>query len=168
MPDVDRIYAMADAALAAVVDGWPAEAQLLPEKQYVSAGLVIWDACEQLAVEVEGTAGAEADLATQTLIQNPAQAGWAMRYVRLAIWIIRCVHDISVAGDTLAVPNAVDIDADAQIILADAQATLNTLIAAVRAGTLGSCSGLLFDAWDAQGPEGGYGGGVLRVRLALY
>lgn len=168
MPDIDRIYVMADAALAAIVDHWPAEAELLPEKQYVSAGMVIWDACEQFAVEVEGTAGAEADIATQTLIQNSAQAGWAMRYVRLAIWIIRCVHDLSVTGEVARVPTGEEIDADAQKILGDAQATLNALVAAVRANELGSCSGLLFDAWDAQGPEGGYGGGVLRVRLALY
>lgn len=167
-PPVDKIYTLARASLDAIVDRWDVEAAPLPAKQYVSNGLVIWDECEQLAVEVERTNGSQGDVATATIDQSFASPGFAMRTVSLAIWLIRCVADIETVGTDVVLPTAEQMEADAQVLLADPTSMLNALVAASKAGDLASCNGVAFDEWTAQGPDGGLGGGVLRVRLALY
>lgn len=169
-PPVDKLYTLARACLDAIVDRWDPDAEPLPGKQYVSNGIVIWDECEQLAVEVEGTSGSAGDVAAVVSIEQQfAAPGFAMRAASVAIWLIRCVHDIkaSGAGDVL-LPSADEMEADAQILLADPTAMMNALVAAAKAGELATCNGVAFDTWTAQGPDGGLGGGVLRVRLALY
>lgn len=164
-PPVDKIYNLARASLDAIVGRWDSDAEPLPDKQYVSNGLVIWDECEQLAVEVERTNGTLGDLSQPIIDQTPLTA---MRFVTLAVWLIRCVHDLQVEGENVTLPSADEMEADAQILLADPTAILNALVAARKAGDLGACGGLAFDEWTAQGPDGGLAGGVLRVRLALF
>lgn len=164
-PPVTRLYDIARAFLDAVVDGWPAEAPPLPSRRYVSNGLVFWDCCETLAVEVERTFGIEADPSVEQIIQVPGLLG--MRAATIAVWLIRKVVDIDEQGEAVVFPAADEIEDDAQVVLADAQAVLNVLIDAQRAGTLATCQGVAFENWTAQGPEGGLGGGVLRVRAML-
>lgn len=164
-PPVDRIYTLARATLDAVIDRWDGGAEPLPERQYVSNGIVIWDSCEQVAVEVETTFGIDGNVANE-IIDGSGVPVWSLRAVGLVVWIIRCVHDIDVVGENVIIPTAAEMEADAQILLADPTAIVNAIVAAQKAGDL-PCQSVAFERGQMQGPEGGYAGWAVRVRIAL-
>jgi hypothetical protein len=165
---VTRIYDLLRGTLDAVINYWPAAASPLPDRRYVANGTVFWDACEQVAIEPISTFGDQGDLSATLIEPRPAAAAFAMRYVLAGIWIIRCVHDMDTQGEQIIVPSAAEIEQDAESLLMDPTAVLNAIAEAIAAGELPGCGSVAFDQWDAQGPDGGYAGGVLRVRLALY
>lgn len=159
-PAPDRIIGLARAALTAVENHFGAA---LPERRYVSDGLIAFD-CEQLAVQVERTFGQGGNIAGEQIEPLSASAGFAMRAATLAIWLLHCAP---VVGDDGSPPSVTDIEASAEAVLVGAQRLLNALVAAQRAGELAGCHGLAFETWQGVGPDGGLVGGVLRVRVAL-
>jgi hypothetical protein len=165
------IKGLCDAALLAIVSGWPEIdpdngmlIQPLPERQCVSNGAVFWD-CEQLVIACERVYGLEGDVAAEFWHQEPQLVGF--RGVILAVWLLRCVPDLDVEGTNVSMPSAEDIDNSATTVLGDSVDIFNLLVAAQERGELATCSGLAFQDWTPAGPEGGFGGGVTRVRALL-
>ncbi len=165
-PSPDRIWLLAQAVRDAIHVGYAVEGVPLPDRQFVSPGLPAWD-CELLAVQAERTFGHAGNLATEVLEPQLPAAGHALRGVTCAVWLIRCVPTIHDDGSNVTVPSVTEEEAAAAVILRDAQLLLNVLVAAQRAGDLPSCSGVAFEQWTNVGPQGGLGGGVLRVRLMV-
>lgn len=163
----DAVYQLAADTLAAVVNRWPDDASPLPERQFVSNGFVTWD-CEEVAVAVERTYGVEGEPGFETASASGVHL-MGVRAIQVAIWIIRCVPDMTTDDDeNVIVPSAVAIDASAAELLTDPTAIINALITQMRtAEGLGSCSGIAFQNWTAEGPSGGLGGGTLRVAMTL-
>lgn len=163
---INALYSLARDALDAVVNHWDVDAVPLPERQFVSNGLVVWD-CEQVAVAIERTFGTDADAASEAMITGSMDLV-AVRAAQIAVWVLRCVPDMTEADDgEVVVPSAGAIEASAQTLLSDSVAAFNALCVAVRADELGTCSGIAFEGWNIDGPQGGMGGGVLRVRALL-
>lgn len=165
-PDPDRVWLMAQSVKAAIEAGYTAAGVDLPERVFVSPGLPAWD-CEELAVQVEANIGQEGDIAAEVLQPRLPGAGHALRAIRVALHMIRCVPTVDQAADEPVIPTAAEEEYAAETILVDSQLMLNCLVAAQRAGDLPSCSGLVFEQWQNVGPDGGLGGGILRVRLGL-
>ena len=164
-PPTDRLFTLARSFLDQIVAGWPGDAEPLPDRQYVSNGLVVWDCCEQLAVQVERTYGIEGDVTGETVITKGV--GFAMRAATVAITLLRFQPDLADEGDSVVIPSAQEIEDGAAVLLGDATALLNVIVAAQKAGDLVNCDSLAFEDWNSQGPEAGIGGGILRVRAAL-
>lgn len=158
-----RLYDLAGATLDLLTTDWPTDeaiALALPARQYVNAGDVIWD-CEQLVVSVERTFGEVGDVTVEQFDSHTATM--AVRAVTLAIWLIRCVPDLNEQGP----PPAIDIELAAAATLADADAITGILAARTRLHEWAGCESAALENWQAQGPMGGFGGGVLRARVGL-
>lgn len=162
IPD-SRIFDIAQACLDAVVAHYLTEAVDLPDRQYVSNGLPAFD-CEQITVHVENTFG----ITGTPLGENPTDqyrdAGHAMRAGVFAITIIRCVPMLDDDGNAPTVAREVTAS---QAIYADAVLVLNALIVAEGNGDLPGCGAIVFRSWTNENPQGGYGGGTLRVSISL-
>jgi hypothetical protein len=165
-PAVGRIYELARQTLDAVIDHWDVDAEPLPAKRYVSNGIVIWDQCDQLAVEVERTFGIDGNVADEQIDGSGVPIA-AMRAVGVVVWVIRCVHDIDTEGENIVIPAADEMESDAMMLLADPTSITNAVVAAYKAGELGVCQGVALEGAQSQGPEGGYAGWAVRLRLAL-
>lgn len=162
-----RLYTLARTTLDAIVAGWtvdPDVASPLPDRRYVAFGSVAWD-CEQFTVSGVRAYSIEADVAAEQVLSGPM---FYNRAVELDLSIIRCVPDIDSSGDTVIIPTADEIELSAAIAFADQEQLTDVLIAAQEAHGLAVFSGLAFGNWTAEGPEGGFGGGNLRVRLAAF
>lgn len=161
------IYDLARSALDAIVLKWPTDAEPLPDIQYVSNGLIAADGCEVLAVKVDRTFSSEGDPALEQLFtQGP---GFSLRVCVLAITLLRCVPVVESddGGQVAYIPTGAEIEASARIVLGDAQAIFNALYNAKVDGTFGGCQRLAYDSWQPEGPQGGSGGGTLRVRVVM-
>lgn len=158
-----RIFDIAQACLDAVVAHYITEGVVLPDRQYVSNGLPAFD-CEQVTVHVPETFG----ITGTPLGENPSDqyrdAGHAMRAGIFAVTIVRCVPTIDDNGQPPAV--ALEVTAS-QVIYADAVLSLNALIVAEGAGDLPGCGSVVFRSWTNENPQGGFGGGTLRVAISL-
>lgn len=166
MPDVDRLNTVLHDILDAIEAGWPAEAEPLPELKYVANGAVAWDGCELLAVSLVRTLPTpDGDPTFEGMTRFTSLV--ALRGAAIDIFLLRCVPDVSVNGDQIVMPTPADVEASAAIILADAQALENVIVSASQTGELPGCSTLTLENWTAAGPEGGMGGGVLRIRFGL-
>lgn len=162
---MSKLFDLATATIEALVAGWPDPITDLPERRYVSNGTVIWDCCEQLAVMVERTYGMDADVASEQFVSSPTIVG--IRACTLGIWIVREAPDIDSDGENPIFPTATAIEANAGVVLDDAEAVFKTLLGAFRRGEYAGCMGLAFEQWTSEGQEGGFVGGVTRVRVAL-
>lgn len=162
-----RLFNLASAARDLLVQDWPTDdtiASPLPDREYVNNGAVIWD-CEQLVVSVERTFGIIGDV-TQEIFD--AQYGtMALRAMTIAVWIIRCVPDIDSSGQEIILPTPAALEESAAELLADEDQVIAILAKAQREGRFAGCESLAFENWQAQGPEGGFGGGVTRLRIGL-
>lgn len=161
MAEVDRLKTLLDDVLAAVVALWPAEAAELPALQYVANGAVPWDGCETLAVSLDRTFGAPSgDPTLEQMTVQPALI--LIRCAVIDVFLLRCVPTVTDSG---AMPAPADVEASADIILRDAQALTNVIVEAAANGTIPGCKALSLENWTAAGPEGGMGGGILRIRV---
>lgn len=159
----DRIYAIADACLDAVVAHYATLGTELPARQYVANGTPAYD-CEQLTVNVESTApitGSPLNEIASDLIRD---AGHAMRSGLYAVTILRCIPTLDDEGDP---PPVTDEAASSALIYADAVNVLNALIAAEIAGEIPGHGSVVFRGWQSVEPQGGLGGGILRVSISL-
>lgn len=158
------LYDLATAALDAVYAGWPAEpdAEPLPDRHYVSDGAMVWDGCEFVTALVDATFGTEGDVSIESFSQ--LGLGLGMRVALIGVGIFRCVPTVD---DDLKPPEPQAIDDSANLILRDAMALHNVLLAAQQAGEIATCNGLAFERWQSQPPQGGIGGGVLTFRALM-
>lgn len=166
-PTVTRLFDLARATLDAVVAHWPIDATPLPDLQFVSNGQVIWDGCELLATAVERTFAVEADVGLEEF--NVMGPGFANRAAVVLVTLLRCVPDIetNANGDIVSVPSPAETEESAALILTDAQGAFNAVLAGQKAGEIAMCNALAFESWTAEGPQGGMGGGTLRMRMLL-
>lgn len=163
MGNPNRLYGLARQVLDTVAAGLEAANQPAPARQYVADGnLVAWD-CEQLVVAVEQTLGHQGNVSAESLDPGLAFA-MAPRAAVMGIWLVRCCPTVNDEGKP---PAAERVDESAQLVLRDPQIMLETLWRAHAAGDLGDCQGLVFQRWQAVGPEGGLTGGVLRLSINL-
>lgn len=158
----DRVYSLARGALDAVIAYYVAEAVDLPERRYVSDGpAAAWD-CEQCVVYVERTFPGLADQ------QQPrAIDGIEVRSLSLQIEVVRCTPVMDEEGAEIILPDPADIEASAQVVLADAVMLAAGIRAAWKAGELAGCHDVVLDDWQGLGPLGGLVGGRLGVRIQL-
>jgi len=163
-PPVTRIYDTCQQLLDAVVAG---HTGTLPERRYVSAGAPAWD-CELVAVWCERTFGVAGDPAVEVIDPLASSAGHTMRAGTFVVTIARCTAAVVDAnGDQITLPSVDEEEAAAAELYQDAQAVINALVAAERAGDLPGCHGVAFESWGPLGPEGGFVAGELRVRVGL-
>lgn len=160
-PSPERWYTVADDVLDALVAGYVAQGVDLPDRQLVTPGLPAWD-CDMLAVQVEREFSYSGNLAQEVIEPLTQGVAFAMRGAQLGITLVRCVPVPDEEGNP---PTAANEQASAELILTDSQRMLNVLVAAVRNGDIGGCNSVAFMEWVALGPEGGLGGGLLRVRI---
>ena len=172
MIPADRIYAIAEALLAAVEAHYldPTIAADLPGRRYVANGLPAFDATddgecdEQLTVFCETTYGIQGS----PLLENPearlADLGHAMRAAVFAVTIVRCVPTLSDQG---TLPTVEAENESSSLIYEDAVLMLNALLVAERAGDLPGCGSVAFLRWQNENAQGGVGGGTLRVVVSL-
>lgn len=163
-PALGTLLALADDVLDALVNYWPADAEPLPERRFVAPGEIAWDCCDQLAVRVERTFPIAGDLAVEVIPSDTSGIEATMRAAELAVSITRVVSDLDDQGSA---PSPDELAADSMLMLHDAQAMFNALLAAFRADALGTCSGLALLDYQLVGPEGGRAAGVQRVRVSL-
>lgn len=155
-PPPDRLYQVARVVLDTVV----ATLENPPPRRYVSVGNPAFD-CEQVVVSVDRTLGHAGDIAQEVT----APLGClVMRAVDIGVWVIRCAPTMNDDGQA---PSAASLEASAAALLRDPVVILNGLVAAHQAGTLAPSRGLGFLNWQALAPEGGFAGGVQRIRLDL-
>lgn len=156
-----KLYTVARQVLTVVSGGLSAAGRPAPSRQYVADGnLVAWD-CEQLVVAVDSTQGHQGNVAVEDL--GPAFA-MAPRAATLGVWLLRSAPMLDDEGTP---PAAAEIDANAEIVLADPMVMLWYLWHAHERDELAPCKGLSFQRWQALGPMGGLTGGVLRLNVDL-
>lgn len=165
---MSRTYDAASEILDTLVADWPTDpdvASPLPTgRQYVNWGNVIWD-CEQLVVTIERTFGHLGDVSAEQIDVQPLTM--AVRAVTIGVWIIRCVPDIDASGERIILPTPHALDDSAKLLAADTDVVLAILAKAQRKNQLLACGSVGFENAIAQGPEGGFSGGVTRLRVGL-
>lgn len=160
-PSPERWWLVAQQIVTSIEDGFTAGGVDLPERRLVVPGLPAWD-CELLAVQLERQFSHAGNIAAEVVEPTSAAAGFAMRGALFAITLLRCVPTVDDDGN----PPPVDAEEDAaHKVLVDSQLMLNVLVVAVRAGDIAGCNSLAFVEWVSAGPDGGLGGGTLRVRI---
>lgn len=166
-PAPDRLFVLARSIIDALNAGYQNDGVALPDHQLVTPGLPAWD-CAGLYVHVERTFGHDGNIAAEAVQPLTAHPGHTLRAATIAITLLRCVPEASDdGGGGIILPSASAEEAAAALILTDAQRMLNILVAAQKAGDLTGCNSLAFESWQSAGPEGGLGGGLLRVRVGV-
>ncbi len=166
--DPQRLNVMCRAVLDAVVARHGGtDGAMLPPRRYVSAGPPAWD-CELVAAWCETTAGQEGDPASDVLQGLGSAAGLGMRTATVVVTVARCTPAMpDVVGTQIVVPTVEDEEAASVRLYEDSTRVLNALVAAHAAGELAGCNSLAFAGWNVLGPEGGYVGGELRLRIGM-
>lgn len=149
---VGLAHQVLDIVAGAVVD--------TPARRYVTQSLPAFD-CAELVVGVDSIVGHDGDASVET---TGLITCLTMQAANLSVWLVRCVP--TVADDGTA-PTVADMEASADMLLADPLDMFNALVAAYFAGELAGCSGLAMLGWQAVESSGGVGGGTLRVRVDL-
>lgn len=150
-----RLHDFATDILTAVEDAFADAGVALPARRYVHHGAVAYD-CDQLVVALErfalGLPGAED--------QTPIRCAVA-RTAIFAVHLLRCVPSSSGSGTA---PTPESLDASSLELMVDAWLLLTGVLATYGAGELSTrCDSLAIIGLDPYGPQGGYGGSVLRI-----
>lgn len=160
-PPADRLYTVASLCLSVIEDHYAEKGADLPTRRCVTDGVAIYD-CEQLTVQVERVYSITGNAAQESLAEADCLG---MRAATLAITTLRCVPTLTSQGKA---PTTAKLDASAQRLLADPTLQWNALRQARKAGALAPYNhGLVLENWQGIGPEGGLGGGTMRVRWTL-
>lgn len=163
-PAPDRWWTVAEQVRTAIVSGYDTAGVELPDRRVITFGPPAAD-CEMLAVQLERVYGIGGDPTVAVLESKAPAAGFAMRGATFAVWLLRCIPDVDLALDQLVLPSVTDEEAAAAVIFTDAQLLSNVLAAAVKAGGLPGCASVAIEDWQNIEPQGGLGGGVLRLRV---
>lgn len=163
MTDINATYDLAQAVLDGIAAHWPADAEPLPGRSFVSFSTPVWD-CGQITAFIERTYTTESDLAFEVIVNEQTSVGFAMSAAVLSIAILRCVPTIDDNGTP---PTPAEHEDAASIILRDERGLRAAILSAYHAGELGGCNGLALEAWAAQSDQGGVAGGQIRIRVLL-
>lgn len=163
-----RLFELCSAVKDAVIDGFAQAAVDLPARRYVANGQqqVAYD-CEQLTVAHTITQGHTGSVVNLGLTANPRDAAWALRSAVVSVTIVRCAPTPHTSGQSITPPSVDAEETSAAEMYADGQLALNSLIAAAKAGDLGSCRTVAFLDLQTPGTSGGFASSVLRVQLGL-
>lgn len=161
---VTRLYDLCQAVLEAVNAEWPAEAEPLPDLQYVTNGEVAMDGCDVLAVSIERTFPIAGDQSFEVL--EPG-ISLAQRAAVVVLSLFRCVPIVTDDGEEAVNPTAAQLEESALELLMDAQALENAVVAAGEDERIGGCAGVTLADSNALGPFGGMGGCELRIRVRM-
>lgn len=136
-----------------------------PERRFVSPGLPVWDCCDMLTVHVDGLS--ESATSPAGLATGRRQVYSRINLVSLVVTMSRCIH--VVGGTQLdAIPEAADLQADAEQLNADGWALWNHLYNMIRAEELFSkCLEIFWDGMRAVAPSGGCAGWTTTFRVQL-
>jgi hypothetical protein len=156
---------LADQALAAVQVAYTADvdAEPLPDRQLVSAGQAPWD-CELLNVWVVRdypTSGGPEGALMQSISSH---AGHYFRAAVLGIQLVRCYP---LGPDQGGPPPLATEVAAAETIHADVDRLWQALLYAADRGEFSQRNGVVYEGWQAVGPEGGLAGGVMTLHALL-
>lgn len=164
-PAADRVSATAQAVLDAVTGYYEVAGVELPERQLIFPGaLPAWD-CEFVGVGVERVFSHTGDIAVETIQAIGAHPSFAMHGAQLTVWVVRCTP---VLLDDGSPPTVEALAENAALLLADIQLVHNAVTEATRpTATLATCNGVAFVDWQPVGPDGGFAGGVHRLRVSL-
>ncbi|MFN2592952.1 MAG: hypothetical protein ABR532_09000 [Candidatus Dormibacteria bacterium] len=147
----------AEAILAASVVALGAR---VPARQYIAAGLVAYDQCEQLTCSWSAAG-------LYTVDPFPARSSRPVRCAAViaADFLVECTRCVPVIeGDTFPDPAA--ITSASEEIMADGATLFCALLAAAQAGTLfGGCRLFVFGAVTPYGPFGTVG--AVRIPLTV-
>ncbi len=168
MADIGDLQDLAQALLdacAEALDTIPSfDAALLgaPDRQFVAAGLPVWDCCEQLVVHVVGIG--EADTSPGGLPAGKRYVYGRINHVLLNATITRCVT-VDASGGPAPVAA---LAADGIQHNADGWALWNHLFNLQSSGLfLTLCDEVFFEGITAAAPAGGCAGWVVSVRAYL-
>lgn len=165
-PPVDRVYTLAREVLDAIITGYAVDGADLPDRRLVTPGQPSWD-CAGCYVQAERGFRIEQNLAVEVAEPHLARAGHAMGAVTLAVTVLRCLPVVMSSGTRATLPSTADEEAVAETVLSDPQRIVNLLVAYQREEGFGGCSGLMFEAWQNVGPQGGLVGTTSRLRLTV-
>lgn len=164
---------LASAALNSIVTGWPTfdpsdwpNKVALPENAFVSLSLPAWD-CEQLVVATERTFGSEGSPSQERIVPISDGVPW-LRVLVLSIQLIRCCATVDQTLDSPTFPSPNTMTTEALQILTDADLVLQCLIRSQQRNELAGCGGIALENWKALPEQGGFHGGLTRVRLATF
>lgn len=131
-----------------------------PDRQYITQSLPAFD-CAELVVGADGIVGHDGDASVET---TGLISCLTMQAANLSIWLVRCVPT---QDDDGTAPDPEDLEASADMLLADPIDMFNAITGAYFAGELAGCSGLGLLGWTAIESSGGIGGGTMRLRVDL-
>lgn len=139
-----------------------------PDRQYVSLGIPPWD-CEQLTVHAGGPAVVVADTLPLQPSLVPLQRVRTQGFVNIVVMTATVIRCMPVTDDSGNPPDTDDLAAAALQTYSDLWAVWNHVKAEVRAGTLfaGESREFGLDPVVPIGPEGGFGGWQIPVRVQL-
>lgn len=170
----ERLFSIATGILDGVIDHYASEvaalddadeaaAVELPAQRFIANGAVAHD-CPFVAVEVERIYTGQSATETTTV-----QRCELLRAAQFAIHVIRCVPSIE-GGIRPVVPKPASIELSAEVVLGDAIRVQNAVVAMVAAkgeGPFGDNPEVSIREWLPFGPQGGLGGGTLRITNGL-
>lgn len=157
-----RAWFLTKQILAAIQARYATDAVPLPARQFVTAGLVIYDA-EQLSVTLIrqfgiDDNGAEGDHVQRCLVWRGAE---------YEIMLLRCAPTVDMmANGEIRAPSAVDYEAYGALVSGDAARIVQSLLDALDADWFGMGPVLTLESWNATN-EADLGGGVMRMKLSL-
>lgn len=153
------LYDTAADVLDSVATRLAAQGITVPTRQYVHAGEVAFDCCDQLVVTVvqldHAMPGEQA-----TILQCAPP-----RHANIDVWLTRCVPVSKDNGDP---PTAAELEASAAEVLTDMWSLAYVLWEGYQAHDWGgTCSSVILNAIEAVGPEGGCGGSHAAIDLLI-
>lgn len=158
------VHTWAQGIKLAIVLAYELAAVPLPEVRQVVPGTPAYD-CEMLAVWPEVLLAHDGSLnQTETAI-SWADPAHNMRFARFAVAMLRCVPTLGPNGDP---PSVTDNEAASLVIQQDALMVWDAIRTGQGTGTIPQCASVGYESWAAVEPNGGLGGGVTRVRVAVW
>lgn len=168
-----QLVELSSACLSAIVNGWPTFSDVdypqkaaLPDSAFVALSLPAWD-CEQLVVACERTFGSEGSPAQERIVPIGDGVPW-LRVLVVSIQIVRCCSTVDQNMDAPTFPADTTMTGETLTILTDADLVLQCLIRAQGRDELAGCGGIALENWKALPEQGGFHGGLTRVRLATF
>lgn len=173
MADIGDLQLLSQALLDAcaealdTIPAWDASLLGAPDRQFISAGLPVWDCCEQLVVHVVGLL--EGDTSPGGLASGKRGLYGRINHVLLNATMTRCVSTGAESGaGSYSPPSVLALGADAVQHNADGWALFNHLYNLQSSGLfLNLCDEVFFEGITSAVPAGGCAGWVVAVRAYL-
>ena len=149
------------------IPAWDATLLGAPDRKFVSAGLPVWDCCEQLVVHVVGLV--EGNTSPGGLASGKRFSTGRINHVILNATMTRCISTgVESSGGAYSPPTVANLGADGVQHNADGWALWNHLYNLQSSGLfLNLCDEVFFEGITSAIPAGGCAGWVVAVRAYL-